>query len=71
MQHSPDYVHPRDVEKFNPKDRAIIMLIDEALRDYDKMPVVRRPGEIGSVACHFSFDLDNVGSEQVERVEIS
>lgn len=36
MQHSPDFVRPRDVEDFNPKDRATIMSIDETLSDYDR-----------------------------------
>lgn len=48
MEHSPRDTKPRDVEDFDPRDRAIITMIDEALRP----PIdIRRPGEIGAVAC--------------------
>lgn len=55
MLHSPDHVHPRDVTEFNPKDRAIIALIDEALETPEP---VRRPGEIGSVLVRFTTSID-------------
>lgn len=60
MHHSPDAVKPRDVEAFHPKDRAIALLIDEALRGNEP---VRRPGEIGAVACRPTL-TDTTGSEQ-------
>jgi hypothetical protein len=63
MHHSPDHVHPRDVKDFHPKDRAIAALIDEALRGPE---TVRRPGEIGGVACAPSFDLELL-SEPLEE----
>lgn len=34
MLHSPDTVHPRDVENFDPRDRKTILAIDEALGEY-------------------------------------
>lgn len=48
MEHSPRDTKPRDVLDFDPRDRAIAALIDEALRGPEQ---VRRPGEIGAVAC--------------------
>lgn len=35
MEHSPRDVKPRDVEDFNPKDRKLILLIDETLADHE------------------------------------
>lgn len=40
MLHSPDTVHPRDVEDFNPRDRKTILAIDEALADFALSKVV-------------------------------
>lgn len=35
MEHYPNRTKPRDVEEFNPKDRALILLIDETLADHE------------------------------------
>lgn len=48
MEHSPRDTKPRDVLEFHPKDRAMIDLIDDTLAEVTPL---RRPGEIGAVAC--------------------
>lgn len=57
MEHSPRDTKPRDVLEFSMKDRAIVRLIDEALRGPEPL---RLPGQIGGVACAPSFDLDSL-----------
>lgn len=58
MEHSPDHIKPCDVKKFDRRNWAALDdMIDETLRDYDAAAVVRRPGQIGGVACRPSFEL--------------
>lgn len=40
MEHQPNTVKPRDVEAFDPRDRRIALLIDEALAEYQQYKAV-------------------------------